>query len=143
MWHDIIRKQKKALNVSNKWIADKAKLPERTVSRIISGETPDPSLSNVCQIAYALDLSLDDLFPGSSAILGGKRVKETLNDYNKLSEEYSALRAEYDLLKAEKAVQDAKVVALSAENDMLRLKLEHKEEIIALHNYYNKLKSNN
>ena len=34
-----------------------------------------------------------------------------------------------------------KVVALTAENDVLRLKLEHKEEIIALHNYYIKMKT--
>ena len=40
---------------------------------------------------------------------------------------------------AEKAVQDAKIVTLTAENDILRMKLEHKEELLALHNYYNKI----
>ena len=33
------------------------------------------------------------------------------------------------------------VAALAAELDMLKMQLKHKEEIIAIHNYYNKLKS--
>lgn len=33
---------------------------------------------------------------------------------------------------------DDKVATLTAEIDLLRLKLEHKEELLALHNYYNK-----
>ena len=44
---------------------------------------------------------------------------------------------------AENAVLKDKVSNLSVENDVLRMKPEHKEEIIFLQNYYNKLKSSN
>ena len=45
------------------------------------------------------------------------------------------------LLQAENAMFKDKVTALTSENDLLRLKLEHKEEIISLHNYYKTIMS--
>ena len=40
------------------------------------------------------------------------------------------------LLQAENSILKDKNGTLTAENDLLRMTLEHKEEIIALHNYY-------
>lgn len=46
-----------------------------------------------------------------------------------------------DMIAAENAVLKEKIAALTAENNLLSMQLKHKEEIIAIHNYYNKLKS--
>ena len=43
---------------------------------------------------------------------------------------------------AENAILKAKVDALTAEVEMLKREIQHKDEIIAIHNYYNKLKPN-
>lgn len=43
---------------------------------------------------------------------------------------------------AENAILKEKVTALTSENEMLKMQIMHKDEIIALHNYYNKLKPN-
>ena len=143
MWRDTIIERKKEKNVTNKWIATTANLPERTVSRILSGETPDPSISIVCQIAYALDISLDELFPGSSSFLGGKRLKEVLTEHQKLVDEYELLKAKFDLINAENDVLKNKVASLTTENELAKMQLKHKEELLALHNFYNKLMPNN
>ena len=46
----------------------------------------------------------------------------------------AALRAHFEHLRRQ-------AEALTAENDILRVKLEHKEELLALHNYYIKTKA--
>jgi transcriptional regulator with XRE-family HTH domain len=133
MWLDKLKELKKAKGLSSKQIAEITNLPERTVSRIFSGDTDDPYASTLRSIVIALDGSLDDIFAETSAVVGTKKLKDIQADYD-------ALKAEYDILAAEYAVLKDKVTALTSENDILRLKLEHKEEIIAIHNYYNKLK---
>jgi cell division protein FtsB len=55
---------------------------------------------------------------------------------DKLITDNAQINAEMALLQAELSVLKDKVVILTAENDLLKMKLEHKEEIIALHNYY-------
>lgn len=136
MWLDNLKELKKAKGMSSKQIAEKTSLPERTVIRIFSGDTPNPYVDTLHRIAVVLDSTLDEIFGDSKAVVGTQNLAT-------LQAEVDRLTAENDILKAEKAVQDAKLVTLTAENDILRMKLEHKEEIIAIHNYYNKLKSSN
>jgi predicted nuclease with TOPRIM domain len=53
-----------------------------------------------------------------------------------LQEEINRLTSESVMLNAEIAMLKDKVVTLTAENDVMKSKLEHKDEIIRLHNYY-------
>ena len=126
MWLDNLKDLKKQSGMSAKQIAEKTNLPERTVSRIFSGDTENPYMDTLRRIVAVLGGSLDDLFAES---------KMRLADTNLI-----ALQAEYASLQAENVTLKDENVALKAELDRLRLTLEHKEEIIALHNYYNKLK---
>ena len=88
-----------------------------------------------------LDLSLDDILADGHAIVGSKRLITLQEENNTLKAEVERLNAELALVTAENSIQKDKVVTLTTENDILRLKLEHKEEIIALHNYYIKMKT--
>ena len=136
MWLDNLKELKKAKGMSSKQIAEATNLPERTVARIFSGDTPNPYVDTLYRIVVVLGGSLDDILTDSKAIVGSKTSAA-------LQEEVDRLTADNGIMSAELAVLRDKVVTLTAENDLLRLKLEHKEEIIALHNYYNKLRPNN
>lgn len=111
-------------------------LPERTVIRIFSGDTPNPYVDTLYRIVAILGGSLDDILTDSKAVVGGKTLIALQEDYDKLKDEALLLQAENAMLKD-------KVVTLTTENDILRMKLEHKEEIISLHNYYINRKANN
>lgn len=61
MLHDILNARKKELGMDLDGIVRKSGVPKGTVSKIMSGITPNPSIENVKAIAHALGLSLSDL----------------------------------------------------------------------------------
>ena len=134
MWLDNLKELKAKTGMSSKQIAEKTNLPERTVSRIFSGDTEDPRADTLRRIVAVLGGSLDDIFTESGAVIGNKNLLT-------LQEDVDRLTAEVELLTAENSVLKDKVNVLTTESDLLRMELKHKEEIIALHNYYNKLKT--
>ena len=134
MWLDNLKELKKKTGMSTKQIAEKTTLPERTVSRILAGETDHPYADTLDLIVKALGYSLSDLFADTKVIVATDElvgIKQSVN----------VVEAERDLIAAENAILKDKVATLTAENEMLKMQLKHKEEIIALHNYYIKLKS--
>ena len=133
MWLDNLKELKKTKGMSSKQIAEATSLPERTVARIFSGDTPNPYVDTLYRIVAVLGGSLDDILSDSKAVVGSRNLIA-------LQEDVDRLTAESGMMSAELAVLKDKVVALTAENDMLWMQISHKEEIIALHNYYNKLK---
>ena len=126
MWLDNLKDLKKKTGMSTKQIADMTNLPERTVTRIFSGDTDNPYVDTLRRIVAVLGGSLDDIFTECKTVVANTSL--------------IALQADYDKITAENVTLKDKVVTLEAELDRLRLTLEHKEEIIALHNYYNKIK---
>ena len=136
MWLDNLKELKKKTGMSAKQIADKTNLPERTVSRIFSGDTDNPYVDTLHRIVTVLGGSLDDILADTKVVVGEENLVT-------LQENVEVVTAERDLIVAENAILKDKVVSLTAENDMLKRELKHKDEIIALHNYYNKLKPNN
>lgn len=136
MWLDNLKELKKGKGMTVKQIAEATNLPERTVTRIFSGDTDNPYVDTLYRIVVVLDGSLDDVLADSKTVVGNKNLITLQEDIDRLNGEVTLLAAENSMLKD-------KVVNLTTENDLLRMKLEHKEEIISLHNYYNKLKSGN
>lgn len=136
MWLDNLKELKKRTGMSTKQIADKTNLPERTVTRIFGGDTDNPYVDTLHRIVTVLGGSLDD-------ILADTKVVVATETFIEVKETADVATAERDLITAENAILKDKVATLTAEIDMLKMQLKHKEEIIALHNYYNKLKPNN
>ena len=136
MWLDNLKELKKERGVTNKYIAEATNLPERTVTRIFAGDTDNPYVDTLHRIVTVLGGSLDSILADTKVVVGGADLITLQEENNTLSAEVERLTAELALVTAENAVQKDKVSTLTAENDILRLKLEHKEEIIALHNYY-------
>lgn len=133
MWLDNIKELKKTKGMTVKQIAEATSLPERTVTRIFSGDTHNPYVDTLHRIVTVLGGSLDDLLTDTKMVVGEQNLAE-------LNENVAVVTAERDLISAENAILKDKVAALAAENDMLKMEIKHKDEIIALHNYYNKLK---
>lgn len=133
MWLDRLNELKKSTGLSKKQIAERTNLPERTIIRIFSGETDNPYVDTLHRIVTVLGGSLDDLLADTKVVVGEHSLA-TLKD------SVETIAAERDLLVAENAMLKEKVNALSSENEILKLKLLHKEELLALHNYYNKIK---
>jgi transcriptional regulator with XRE-family HTH domain len=133
MWLDNLKELKKEKGMSTKQIADKTNLPERTVNRIFSGDTDNPYVDTLHRIVTVLGGSLDDILADTKVVVATESLVE-------VKENATVIEAERDLITAENAILKDKVATLTAENDMLKMQLKHKEELLALHNYYNKLK---
>ena len=132
MWLENLKELRAAKgNPPYKQLAEKSGVPERTVTRIFSGETENPGLDHVIKIVNALDGSLSDIFEDTKAVVGRASLAELQRTVEGLTDELA-------LASAENAVLQKRAADLTTENDILRLKLEHKEELLALHNYYMK-----
>lgn len=134
MWLDNLKELKKKSGKTSKQIADETKIPESTIKRIFGGDTDDPYVSTIHRIVICLGGSLDHVLADTNAVLAPESLAEA-KETARLAE------AESDLIAAENKILRDKVAALTAEVELLNLKLAHKEELLALHNYYNKLKS--
>ena len=136
MWLDNLKELKKAKGMTAKQIAAAANLPERTVTRLFSGDTDNPYVDTLQRIVSILGGSLDDIFADTKVVVATERLIEVKETVDTVTAERDLILAERDLALAENATLKAQVAALTSENELLRLKLSHKEEIIALHNYY-------
>lgn len=135
MWLDNLKELKKKTGMSAKQIAEKTNLPERTVNRILSGETDHPYADTLDIIVKAMGYDLGDIFAETKVIVAS-------DDLVDIKETVDVVEAERDLTLVENEMLKSKVAAMTTEIELLKKELQHKDEIIALHNYYNKLKPN-
>ena len=136
MWLENLIELKKKSGMSSKQIAEGTFMPERTVSRIFHRETPNPSITTLIPIINFLGGSFDEIFADTKAVVCDHNIVT-------LQEHIDTVSAERDLIITENAILKEKVNALTAENELLKREILHKEELLALHNYYNKLIPNN
>lgn len=129
MWLENLKELKKRTGMSNKQIADKTNLPERTVNRIFSGDTDHPYADTLDIIAKALGGDLGDIFADTKVIVATDELVD-------IKQSVDAVEAQRDLTIVKNDMLEAKVTALTTEIELLKKELAHKDEIIALHNYY-------
>jgi transcriptional regulator with XRE-family HTH domain len=136
MWLENLKELKKKTGMSTKQIAEKTNLPERTISRILAGVTDHPYADTLDLIVKALGYDLGDIFADTKVIVA-------TDDLVEIKESVDVVEAERDLTNVENEMLKTKVAAMTTEIELLKKELQHKDEIIALHNYYNKLKPSN
>ena len=136
MWHenllDIINKS----GLTKQQIAERGNLPYETVKRVISGVTNNPYIETLDRFAIALDCTLSDILVGTKAVVGNEKMPQMQEEIDALTEENTTLTAEKEVLVAQNTILEDKVKTLSAEIDLLKMQLTHKEELLAIHNYY-------
>lgn len=136
MWLDNLKELKKKTGMTSKQIAEKTNLPERTICRILAGESQHPYADTLDLIVKALgNYDLGDIFADTKVIVA-------TDDLVEIKESVDIVEAEHDRVIAENEMLKAKNAAQAMEIELLKKELQHKEELLALHNYYNKLKPN-
>lgn len=129
MWLENLKELKKKSGMTSKQIAEMTHLPERTVVRIFSGETEHPYADTLDRIVKVFNCDLGDIFSDTEVIVGTPELVE-------IKETASIVEAERDLIVTENEMLKAKNAALTTEIELLKREIQHKDELIALHNYY-------
>lgn len=133
MWLDVIKTLRKEKGLSIKQLSEMTNLPERSIARIFNGETSNPYMTTLIPIVDALGVSLDSVFLDSKVVVATETVVE-------LKESVETVSSKNDILLAENKILQDKVNVLTQELELTKMKLMHKEELLAVHNYYTKIK---
>lgn len=136
MWLHNLQELKKRSGKTTKQLAIETKLPERTLNRIFTGETEHPQIDTLYLVVTALGGTLNDIFADTNVVVATETLVEVKESAEVIEAERDLVLAELEMLRAKTAAQEAEIL-------LLKERLQHKEEIIALHNYYNKLIPNN
>ena len=130
MWLERIIEAKKTQGITTKAMADKVKLPEDTIARILSGKTKDPRLETVMRLGAAVGLNAWEVFAETGTVVGDKNLAELQAELDAANVSLSALRGEVDSLakaNAELATQNAE---LNSELKHARREIELLDEVI-------------
>lgn len=127
MYRDRLEELRKEKGLSNKKWSEESGVSLDTISRIIRPENPEkdsPRVNTLEDLCEVLGVELWEIFyVGNTSLV--------------------ALQAEINLLKSERDSLLAENAVLKEKNDTLRDKVDAlKDDIIATHNYYNKIKQN-
>lgn len=129
MWLDNLKELKKKTGLTVKQISERSSLPERTINRIFSGETDHPYADTLDIIVKALGYDLGDIFADTGVIVATTELVE-------IKESVDVVEAQRDLTIVENEMLKSKIAALTTEIELLKKELQHKDELLALHNYY-------
>lgn len=133
MWLDNLKELKKAKGMTSKQIANATNIPESTIKRIFAGDTDNPYVDTVRRIAIALDSSLDEIFAETKVIVATETLAE-------VQENAVAMEAEKEVIEVKNEMLEAKITALTMEIELLKKELQHKDELLAVYNYFTKIK---
>ena len=143
MWLDNLKELKKTKGLTAKQIADKTHLPERTVARIFSGDTPNPYIDTLHRIVKALGGSLDDILADTKVIVACETLVEVKDALEEVKGTATVIEAERDIIRIENERLKAENANLTAELRLLKMELQYKDELIELHKFYKKIINNN
>lgn len=136
--------------VSVKWIVENTTLSEKTVNRLHKGTAKNPGSDTLLEIAGALDVTTDFLLKGTNIVLGTQDLATLQAEADHLADKCAVLQEQNDQL-TDKVAELMDTVAeltakngilkeqncyLTSENKILQVKLDLKDEIIAIHNHY-------
>ena len=136
MWLDNLKELKKVSGMPAKQIAEKARLPERTVIRIFSGDTDNPYVDTLHRIVTVLGGSLDDILADTKVVVATESLMEVKETLEEVKGTANVMEAERDLIKIENERLKVENANMATELQLLKKELQHKEELLALHNYY-------
>ena len=121
--------------MSNKCIAEKMHLSERTIGRIFSGEAP-VDIDHLKALAQIFNVTLDDVLNNADFKVPIPETEALQNENTALKAKIKELTDNAALTQAEMVILKEKIAVLTAENDLLRIKLEYEQKIGAIHDFY-------
>lgn len=136
MWLDNLKELKKKTGMSSRHIAEKTNLPERTVNRIFSGETDNPYVDTLHRIVSVLGGSLDDILADTKVVVATESLVEIKESLEEVKDNANLMEAECNFIKVENERLKVENANMATELRLLKMELQHKDELLALHNYY-------
>lgn len=133
MWNENLKDFKKKTGLTIKQIAERSNLPERTVSRIFSGDTDNPYMTTLIPICKVLGCSLDDLFADTKVVVATETVVELQETVEEVNAEKNLVVSDYELLLD-------KFNSLEKELERTKTELSYTKKLLAVHEYYTKIK---
>ena len=128
MWLENLKELKKSKGMTTKQISEASKIPESTIKRILAGDS-EPLASTLHRIVMVLGGSLDYILADTNVVLSPQTITEVKESAEVVVAERNLIAVENDMLKTKNA-------ALVTEIELLKKELAHKEELIAVHNFY-------
>lgn len=125
MWRDKVIEAKAIRKITNKQIADYVHASEKTIVRLLNGDTLFASLDLVLKVGEAVGLSAIELFNETNSIVGGDELIALHERLDCAEAELDRVRKEYDSLYSE--LRDR-----THELEIIKIKLESSERIISL-----------
>jgi transcriptional regulator with XRE-family HTH domain len=129
---DNLKELKKASGMTYEEIAIASKTSESTVKNIFTGKC-EPLASTLYRIVTALGGSLDGVLADTNVVISPKTLIE-------VQETAEVVNAEKDLALAELEMLRTKTTAQEMEIQLLKKELQHKDELLAVYNYFTKIK---
>lgn len=97
-----IQAKKESMGMTNQQLSDVSGVPKSTIDRILRGDTPNPSMQSILDMAEAVGYQLGNPLY-STALSEDKWLNESSKYIVRMYEEYIAsLKAQYTKLLAEK-----------------------------------------
>ena len=124
MWLDNLKELKK-----------KSRLPERTVSRIFSGESDHPYADTLDLIVKALgDYDLGDIFADTNVVVATETLVDVKEAVEVLENEQESILAENEALKTELITKDTEIQMLK--DELVRKEAQFKDDLLSLVKYF-------
>ena len=132
MYHARLKKAFEESGLTKKQFAEKAQVSEKTIKRILDNPNYHADLDTMDLVSKALNITMLELFAETDVVLIRKDVLAELEESKRFVEECQTLSTENIELRE-------KVADLEKKNENLQTKLQHKEEVISLHESYKSL----
>jgi hypothetical protein len=131
MWLDRIIEEKEKLGISPKTMSERTggRLPEKTIIRILTRKTETPRIDTIIDLGASVGLTPNEIFADTCAVVAPVSLVD-------IKEAADVIEAEYEIIKAENEILKSKLSAYELEIELLKRELQHKEELLAVHNYY-------
>jgi transcriptional regulator with XRE-family HTH domain len=139
MWLDNLKEIKKKSGMTTKQIAEKSRIPERTINRIFGGESDHPYADTLDLIVKAMgNYDLGDIFTDTNVVIATEAIVEVKEAVQELEAEQDNLLSDNQKLQAALIAKDTEIQDLR--DELARRESQHKDELLALVKYFTKIK---
>ena len=129
---------KEKSNKTFEQISCESKTPLSTIKNIFSGKH-EPLASTLHRIATTLNTTLDALLADTNVVIVPKSLIEERENVETVEAERDLVSIENEKLKIEIDALKNDLTTRETRIKLLELELQHKEELIKLHDFYNKI----
>lgn len=129
MYFERLQKSFADSGLTHKKLAEKSNVSEKTIKRILTSSDYHADLYTIERVTTALNITMQELFAETDVVLIRKDVLAELEASKEFVEECKTLATENLELRDT-------IASLNKTNALLQSKLDHKEEIISVHESY-------